>query len=76
MEVAVNTGCVLFKEGDYGGAAAKFKEAAALDSSNPVRPARTVEQACIQAINSRCMQLLRHLARHNRSASIVGGCSC
>jgi hypothetical protein len=37
VEVAVNTGCVLFKEGDYEGAAAKFKEAAALDSGNPVR---------------------------------------
>lgn len=36
VEVAVNTGCVLYKEGDYEGAAAKFKEAAALDSSNPV----------------------------------------
>ena len=36
MEVAVNTGCVLYKEGDYEGAAAKFKEAAVLDSSNPV----------------------------------------
>lgn len=36
VEVAVNTGCVLYKEGDYEAAAAKFKEAAALDSSNPV----------------------------------------
>jgi tetratricopeptide repeat protein 30 len=34
VEVAVNTGCVLYKEGDFEGAAAKFKEAADLDSSN------------------------------------------
>lgn len=38
--VAVNTGCVMYKEGDFEGAAAKFKEAAALDSSNPVRTAK------------------------------------
>jgi hypothetical protein len=37
VEAAVNTGCVLYKEGNYDGAAAKFKEAAGLDSSNPVR---------------------------------------
>jgi hypothetical protein len=38
----VNTGCVLYKEGDYEGAAAKFKEAAGLDSSNPVRTYSTL----------------------------------
>lgn len=38
MEVAVNSGCVLYKEGDYQSAAAKFKEAAALDSGHVVRP--------------------------------------
>lgn len=38
VEVAVNSGCVLFKEGDYQSAAAKFKEAAALDSGHVVRP--------------------------------------
>jgi Flp pilus assembly protein TadD len=37
VEVAVNMGCVLYKEGDYEAAAAKFKEAAALDSNNLVR---------------------------------------
>lgn len=33
VEVAINTGCVLFKEGDYAGAAAKFNEAAAIEGS-------------------------------------------
>lgn len=33
LEYAINTGCVLFKEGDFEGAAARFKEAAALDAS-------------------------------------------
>jgi hypothetical protein len=43
VEVAVNMGCVLFREGDYQGAAAKFREAEALDASNPstVRVSRT-----------------------------------
>ncbi|WIA22247.1 hypothetical protein OEZ85_004572 [Tetradesmus obliquus] len=35
VEVAINTGCVLFKEGDYAGAAAKFNEAAAIEGSQP-----------------------------------------
>lgn len=42
MEVAVNSGCVLYKEGDFEAAAAKFKEAAGLDSSNPVRAYSTL----------------------------------
>lgn len=32
-QVTINTGCVLFKEGKYDAAAAKFKEAVGLDDS-------------------------------------------
>eukprot|EP00879_Flechtneria_rotunda_P021336 GHRR01022486.1.p1 GENE.GHRR01022486.1~~GHRR01022486.1.p1 ORF type:complete len:564 (+),score=204.45 GHRR01022486.1:745-2436(+) len=35
LEVTVNTGCVLFKEKDYEGAAAKFNEAAAIEGKQP-----------------------------------------
>jgi hypothetical protein len=42
VEVAINTGCVLFKEGDYEGAAAKFNEAAAMEGSQVGQPEDTL----------------------------------
>jgi hypothetical protein len=42
VEVAINTGCMMFKEGDYAGAAAKFNEAAAIEGSQ----VRELNKAC------------------------------
>lgn len=52
LEVAVNLGCVLYKEGHYEAAAAKFKEAGALDSSNTVCHADGI--LCISSCGECC----------------------
>ncbi|KAF8056228.1 ttc30a [Scenedesmus sp. PABB004] len=35
VEAAINAGCVLYKQGDFAGAAAKFREAEAVEGSQP-----------------------------------------
>jgi hypothetical protein len=52
VEVAINTGCVLFKEGDYEGAAAKFNEAAAMEGSQVWQPEGRVCQIVVCTHNS------------------------
>ena len=61
--MAINTGCVLYKEGDYEAAAAKFKEAAALDSTTPVRQAAPsmLQYLPYVACSSVCMKLPGHV---------------
>lgn len=79
VEIAVNTGCVLFKEGDYEGAAARFKEAAALGSANPVRPGES-HLSTVQTQGNTCScwecpaQMCCKGSAGWQGDTIVGGC--